>query len=74
MVTLDFWIEGAPGEPHINWHYEVPFDLARFHYDQRYSNLVHQHVKNALEYLARELSEISLMTPVSDTYDWTHCE
>lgn len=74
MVTLDFWIEGDPGELHANWHQEVPFDLRRFHYDQRYANLVHQHVKNALEHLAIELSEISLITPPSNEFDWTHCE
>lgn len=73
MATLDFWIEGELGEPHINWHADVPFDLNRYHYDDKYAHVVNKHVERALEYLATELSEISLMTPPAN-YNQTNCE
>lgn len=76
MASLDLWIDGDWGKAVINWHEsEVAFDLERFHYDQYYADLVNQHVKHALEYLGKELAEISRMTPPEETdYDWTHCE
>lgn len=75
MASLDLWIDGDWDKEPINWHQaDVPFDLQRFHWDQRYANLVHTHVQHALEYLAKELAEISLMIPPTEDYDWTNCE
>lgn len=76
MATLDLWLEGDWGEENnIVWHQaEIPFDLQRFHYDQRYAYLVDEHVKHAIEYLGKELAEIAMIEPPATENDWTHCE
>lgn len=65
LATMDLWLEGdwGGGDEHIVWHaVDVPFDLHRYHYDERYANLVTDYVKKALEHLGAEIAEIAMMS------------
>ena len=77
VATLDLWLEGAwgGGEEHVVWQsVDVPLDLHRYHYDQRYADLINRHVKRAVEQLGAEIAEIDRMTPEDIRDDWTNCE
>lgn len=76
MATLDLWMEGdwGGGEENIVWHeVDVPFNLQRYHYDQRYAEVINKYVKDKLENLAKELAEIALLTP-DEIDEWANCE
>lgn len=60
MASLDLWLDGPELDESAGWQQEVALDFDRLGSDSEYGQIVHDHVQRSLQWLAKELEEISL--------------
>jgi hypothetical protein len=63
MASIDLWVEGGWGAESMVWSQEVALDVDRLHYDQHYADMVDRHIRDTLDYLAKEIETIGVYTP-----------
>lgn len=67
--SFDLWLDGPDMEQSAGWRQEVNFDFDRFVANDRYAELVSDHISRSLEHLAKEIEEIGVqMQPPSPDY------
>lgn len=60
MAHIDLWLDGAWCDPMMSWDAEVNLDLERMQDDPVMYGRVKDHIKQALDNLAKEVEEIGL--------------
>ncbi len=65
-ASFDLWLDGRDMDESAGWRQPVNLDFERFIADNRYAELVSDHITQSLAQLAREIEEIGVQTPVEE--------
>lgn len=65
-ASFDLWLDGGSMDESAGWRQPVNLDFERFISDNRYAELVSDHITHSLANLAREIEEIGVQTPVDE--------
>lgn len=66
MADLDLWIDGEFGDESVAWHQEIKIDLDRLEWDKDFQEKVDKYVRQALEFLAKEIEVLGVVMAYGD--------